>query len=147
AYFYLCLYLTTRQQEYLVTAQRSAATLLEGIVAKGAFPYWPHGPARPALWPHWCNGNSGVGTFLVRLAVATREESALRAAELGARAILRERWISSIGQCHGLAGNGDYLIDLWRFTGDPQFRFAALYLAELIDLHKILRPSGVTFPD
>lgn len=147
AYFYLCLYLTVQQEEFLSVARRSAATLLEATVSKGAFLYWPHGPARSTLWPHWCNGNSGVGTFLIRFAAATGDRSAYRAAMLGARAILRERWISGISQCHGLAGNGEYLIDLFRFTGERRFFQAALYLAELIDLHKIYRPAGVTFPD
>lgn len=147
AYFYLCLYLTTRQEDFLSVAQRSAAALMEAATPKGGCLYWSHGPARSTAWPHWCNGNSGVGTFLIRFAAVTGDPSAFRAAVLGASAILRERWMSGLGQCHGLAGNGDYLIDLHRLTGERQFLLAALYLAELIDLHKIHRPSGVTFPD
>ncbi|HKH43058.1 MAG TPA: lanthionine synthetase LanC family protein, partial [Thermoanaerobaculia bacterium] len=147
AYFYLCMFLTLKREEFLSVSCRSASTLLKAARSQGNFLYWPHGPARSTLWPHWCNGNSGVGTFLIRFAAATGDRAACRLAVRGARAIFRERWISGLGQCHGLAGNGEYLLDLFHFTGEQQFQQAALYLAGLIDLHRIYRPAGITFPD
>jgi hypothetical protein len=64
---------------------------------------------------HWCNGASGVGTFLVRLAAAQRDDAtAARYRELvhgAALAVHRARFVSSPAACHGLAGNGQFLLD------------------------------------
>lgn len=64
---------------------------------------------------HWCNGASGVGTFLVRLAAAQQDQAvAARYRDLvhgAALAVHRARWVSSPAACHGLAGNGQFLLD------------------------------------
>ncbi|HST46546.1 class IV lanthionine synthetase LanL [Jatrophihabitans sp.] len=62
---------------------------------------------------HWCNGASGVGTFLVRLAAAHHDQASrywdlVHAAAL---AVHRARWLPSPVACHGLAGNGQFLLD------------------------------------
>jgi len=62
---------------------------------------------------HWCNGASGVGTFLVRLAAAGGEQAG-RYGDLvhaAALAVHRARWLPSLAACHGLAGNGQFLLD------------------------------------
>lgn len=64
---------------------------------------------------HWCNGASGVGSFLVRLAAAQSEPAtADRYRHLvgaAAAAVHAARWISPNGACHGVAGNGQFLLD------------------------------------
>ena len=76
--------------------------------------YWPTGPDDDELWPHWCNGSSGVGTALVRAYAVTADARYRDAAEAAARAGLRERWRSSPVQCHGLSGDAELLLDLGR---------------------------------
>lgn len=81
---------------------------------------------------NWCNGASGVGTFLVRLARFLAEQ---RQDETGAEryrdlvhaaalAVHQARWMSSPAACHGLAGNGQFLLDAAAQTGS---RHAADY--------------------
>lgn len=152
AYFFLCLYLSLRMTSsrgdpFLAIAQASTNTLLSAASKRGSALYWQHGPSRPVFWPHWCNGSSGVGAFLIRFGTATGDHSIVRVAIGASRAVLRERWTSGLSQCHGLAGNGEYLLDLFQFTGNDQFLKEALYLVDLIDLHRVLRPFGITFPD
>jgi tRNA A-37 threonylcarbamoyl transferase component Bud32 len=152
AYFFLMLYLSLRKTSrsatpFLLVAQDAARALLDVAIKKGASLYWSHGPASSVSWPHWCNGSSGVGTFLLRLGVTTEDRGLIRAARLASRAVVIERWNSGVSQCHGLSGNGEYLLDLFELTGDSRFLREALHLAKLVGLYKVLRPEGVTFPD
>ncbi len=62
---------------------------------------------------HWCNGASGVGTFLVRLAAARRPaaEQCWDLVHGAALAVHQARFLPSPVACHGLAGNGQFLLD------------------------------------
>jgi tRNA A-37 threonylcarbamoyl transferase component Bud32 len=74
---------------------------------------WPHGPdSRQVAWTHWCNGSAGVGLFLVALESATGDAAIGAAAARAGRAITRGRPFGSCCRCHGLAGDGDYLLEL-----------------------------------
>ena len=53
----------------------------------------------------WCNGSSGVGTFLIRLWRATGQDRFRELAEEAARAVWTLRASGSPANCHGLAGN------------------------------------------
>lgn len=101
------------------------------------------GPDATTVWPsglndhsggllHWCNGSSGVGSFLLRLYQATGEDRYRHAAERGGRAVSAYLLGNGPGYCHGLAGNGDYLLDLHAITGDPQTLKAANFAARLL---------------
>jgi class IV lanthipeptide synthase len=71
----------------------------------------PTNPAEPLY--HWCHGSSGVGTFLVRVAEHLGGGTGYRAlAEEAAVAVHRSRQFSSPSACHGLAGDGEFLLDL-----------------------------------
>jgi serine/threonine protein kinase len=161
-YFFLCLHLSvvgvpfatpatsdasSYRTAYLDIAMQTASNLLASSVERDSALYWPHGPSRQTLWPHWCNGSSGVGSFLIRLAAAVGDTQMEHEAIRASHAVLRERWASAAGQCHGLAGNAEFLLDLYQFTGQERFLQEAFYLGDLIELHKIIRPSGTTYPD
>jgi hypothetical protein len=53
-----------------------------------------------------------MGTAFLRAQLLTGDAGFRRAAEGAARAGLRERWLSTAGQCHGLAGDAELLLDL-----------------------------------
>jgi serine/threonine protein kinase len=147
SYFLLCLSLIDNDVFLLDIVDRSAESLFEAASFEGPNLYWPHGPTNSTKWPFWCNGTSGVGTFLLRYAIAKRSKRAASLALRSCRAIMHGRWGSSLGQCHGIAGNAEYLLDLAHFTGEKRFADAAAELAEIIGLHRIYRSSGITFPD
>jgi len=50
-----------------------------------------------------------------------------------------------LAQCHGLAGNGDFLLDMADATGDPAYRAMAEDLARLIVSERAHRDSHVVF--
>ena len=106
---------------------------------------------------HWCNGASGVGTFLVRLAAAQPDP---RAAErywhlvhAAAIAVHRARWLPSPAACHGLAGNGQFLLDaadLAGRAGRPQaadYRGWAEDLAAVIGARAAVVDGRLVVPD
>lgn len=90
------------------------ALLSRGVpVAGGRGVTWPHGPdSAQTPWTHWCNGAAGVGQFLLSLWSATADADFLDAALHAGRAITLGRPFGSCCRCHGLAGDGDFLLEL-----------------------------------
>ncbi|MEC3992481.1 lanthionine synthetase LanC family protein [Actinacidiphila sp. DG2A-62] len=68
---------------------------------------------------HWCSGASGVGTFLIRLWRAHGDPRFRQLAEEAGAAVRHARWVSPSATCHGLAGNGHFLLDLADAVGGP----------------------------
>jgi hypothetical protein len=64
------------------------------------------------------------------------------AAEAAAKAGLRERWRSGAGQCHGLAGDAELLLDLAALLGGDNYRRAALAAAEALLLQRRVPAAG-----
>ncbi|MER6395002.1 lanthionine synthetase LanC family protein [Kitasatospora sp. NPDC001603] len=111
--------------------------------------WWPQGAGDPehVRLAHWCSGSSGAGTFLLRLWQATGDETAHELALAAGRAVLAGRWHCGVSACHGLAGNGEYLLDLAAATGEPEFRSGAEELAQLIAARSALRDGLLVLPD
>src|SRR5205807_6661545 len=87
-------------------------------------------------WPSWCNGSSGMGTAFLRAHLATGDPTFRVAAEAAAKAGLRERWRSTAGQCHGLAGDAELLLDLAGAANDSAARRAAIGAADALLLQR-----------
>jgi serine/threonine protein kinase len=102
-------------------AVQAGQTLVNAAVRHGGAAYWPNdvtGPAAGDLRYQWCNGASGVGTFLVRLWQHTGAEIYRQLAHEAAVMVRRGRWLVGVSQCHGLSGNGEFLLDL-AAAGNP----------------------------
>jgi serine/threonine protein kinase len=81
---------------------------------------------------HWCSGSSGVGTFLLRLGQATEDERHLRLAQEAAQAVRAASWTSPTAVCHGLAGDGEFLLDLAAARPEGPYRAWAEDLATVL---------------
>ncbi|WAL71596.1 hypothetical protein OU787_08805 [Kitasatospora sp. YST-16] len=115
-------------------ADRAARTLAATVRRDGPAARWPRHPddpghVRPA---HGCEGAAGVGAFLLRYWRATGDEVARDLALAAGQAVLDDRRHCGTGACHGLAGDGEYLLDLAGATGRGRFRQGAHRLAALI---------------
>ena len=55
----------------------------------------------------------------MRLHDATGDPRYRRAADGAARAVMHHKWRIGLAYCHGLAGNGDFLLDLRRALPPP----------------------------
>lgn len=128
-------------------AVEAGESLVAATVRRGGITYWPNdvsGPSESDLRYHWCSGASGVGTFLWRLGQATGDERYLSLAREAAVTVRHGRWFSGIAACHGLAGNGEFLLDL-AADGDGPYREWAGELAACL-YAKHVRRSGRMVP-
>lgn len=129
-YFLLVAGIALNKSEYVDLAVKAGDGLLALATEdeRNAL-WWPNGPADPTRLPHWCNGSSGIGTFLLRLYAVTGDDRYAHAAAGAARAVHEARWQSLPSACHGLAGNGQFLLDSAGLLGDDQYRQWATDLA------------------
>ena len=123
-------------REHDGTAEHDGASEHDGMAA-----YWPTdlGGQRRT---HWCNGSSGAGTFLLRVRQHTGEQRFSELATQAAAAVHRARWRAGPSQCHSLAGDAEFLIDLAKALGHARYRTWASELAGCISLRPHGRPGG-----
>lgn len=139
----------TGRQAYLDAAAEAGDTL----VAEAERGVWgarwrdarDSAPGQGMLY-HWCSGSSGVGTFLLRLWRVTGDQAHRRLAEEAGAAVRHSRLLSPTAACHGLAGNGEFLLDLAAEFGGPYDAWADDLAAALYTRHT-LADGRMVLPD
>jgi lantibiotic modifying enzyme len=100
---------------------------------------WPSTEGGSLPGPFWCHGAAGIGRFFLHAAslglVPGAEDCAMRAARAAA---FGARWAGP-AQCHGLAGNIELLLDVYRATGDRAWLNHAHDLARLLEAFAVER--------
>lgn len=82
---------------------------------------------------YWCHGSSGIGTFLLHASGFECMPRALDLAQRAAWTVARgSRWTGPT-QCHGLAGNIEFLLDMFQATGLCVYHAEARALAFLLE--------------
>jgi lantibiotic modifying enzyme len=109
--------------------------------------WWPVGPMDSTRLPHWCSGSSGVGTYLLRLLAVTGEQRFEEYARAAAGAVYRARWQSSPATCHGLAGDGQFLLDAAERLRDSTYHAWAEELVRLMAVRHCRRDGRALVPD
>ncbi|HEY8468150.1 MAG TPA: class III lanthionine synthetase LanKC [Longimicrobiales bacterium] len=147
ALFLLDLYRATGESEYL----RVVREALDHVVACGVRNpdgglTWTVMQGHPTYTPYWRWGSAGVGGVLLRYEAAVgdgRYEEALASVLLDT-----DRKYSIFPGLHlGLAGIGDFYLDLERFGRDPAVaRAGARKLLAGVLHFKLTRPEGFAFP-
>jgi hypothetical protein len=97
---------------------------------------WPHLDGWSPAGAAWCHGATGVGRFFLHAARLNALPEAAEIAARAARTAARGARSQGPGQCHGLAGNIEFLLDLYQATGD------LTYLAEARSLARLLEAFG-----
>lgn len=93
---------------------------------------WPPVEGQPPSGAAWCHGAAGIGSFFLH---ASKLDVLPGAAEISARAartVARGARSQGPVQCHGLAGNIEFLLDMYAETKDW------VYLAETRSLARLL---------
>jgi serine/threonine protein kinase len=107
---------------------------------------WPDVPGGTSIGPFWCHGAAGVGQFFLHAArlgvVDAGHEFAVRAARSVAAAA---RW-SSPTQCHGLAGNIEFLLDMFQATSDASHLHDARLLGRILRCFALETDGCLTWP-
>lgn len=136
----------TGDQRYLGLAVNAAATLVATAERDGAAAYWPASPGGHRR-THWCSGSSGAGTFLLQAWQHTGEQRFKELAAHAAIAVYRARSQGGSSQCHGLAGDAEFLLDLAHTLGPGRYLTWAGELAGCIYARHAIRGGRMVAPD
>ena len=98
-------------------------------------------------WFHWCHGPAGIGFFFLRAWALTGNPTYRDIALAGARTISEVGHRGGTTLCHGLAGNGDFLLEVSRVLQEPRWFSDAVRIADILELWTPdLRNGGLTWP-
>jgi len=148
ATFLLNMATVTGRDELHQVASDAAGSLVQSSARRDELIGWGEGPDRPpAFLPHWCNGASGIGSFLVRWWKVSHDESLIPVIEGAARTVMAAKWRSGVAYCHGLAGNADFLLDAADALEDNRYRRWAADLASVIYDRRVVQDGLCTFGD
>jgi hypothetical protein len=147
-YFLLAAAHATKTARLFYLAREAGETLCHAaqVDADGAA-WWAAGPTDRNLLAHWCSGSSGVGTFLLRLYAVTGEHHFGDLAAAAAKAAYRARFQSGPAACHGLAGDGQFLLDAGRVFGDSTYERWAEDLVPLLAARSSVQGGLALAPD
>lgn len=145
--FLAYLYIASGESRFVEAAE--AALDFEIANARWSFRriVWPElktASTEVSLMPHTRFGTAGVGTAAVRLYAITKEPRFRRLAEQCAfTASLRLG--NKLWQDWGLAGLGEFMLDMFYYLSDDAYLNTAYYLAEAILPHELRKEEGVAF--
>lgn len=128
-------------------AARGADSLVKVAQHSDGAAYWSSGDSDQARKTNWCSGSSGIGTFLVQMWRTNGDQRLLDLARQAAVAVYRSRWHAGPCQCHGLAGDGEFLLDLADASGEACYRDWATDLAASIYLRNARWDGRIVAPD
>lgn len=144
-YFLLAAGLVCGDEQMIETACRAGRTLAAATIRHNDRVYWPVAPGDTEGKVHWCNGSSGVGTFLVRLWQATGDNNIGELTKAAAETCRHGLAMEAPAACHGLPGHGEFLLDMAAATGDPAYADTARIVAAHIYTQSALR-DGLILP-
>lgn len=154
ALFLLYLSLATRDSAPLQLGRQALDfELAQGVWLDGKFTGFPGSlidPSEPPTEPavlscYWDSGSAGVGTVLLRY-LAVTSDAALRSWLDPLADDASRKYAAFPHLFRGLAGLGNFLLDVWYQTGDERHLLAAWHVAEGVLLFRIDCEEGVAFP-
>jgi serine/threonine protein kinase/rhamnogalacturonyl hydrolase YesR len=108
--------------------------------------WYPHVDARASdpKSPHMRYGTAGVGTVVLRAYLASGEPRLRKFAERCANTVT-DRHTNKLWYNYGMAGYGEYLLDMYRLLGDERYLNWAYFQAEGLLPHRIYKEEGIAF--
>ena len=104
---------------------------------------WPRTPGDAATRCAWCHGAAGVGRFWTVAHAAVSDPSFFEAAIAAAECTYAYGdYRSAAIQCHGLSGNAELFLDLYRQTSDQRWLDRAEEFARLCFAYRLKTPDG-----
>lgn len=107
--------------------------------------YWGHYEGSMIEEPYWLHGSSGVGSVLIRFAVLCNDSRFELLAQQAAD-VCYSRFAVLPGQVEGMSGIGEFMLDLYQFTGKAVYRQRAEALAQSIALYRVDGARSIAFP-
>lgn len=106
---------------------------------------WPMIEGGPANQAFWCHGSAGIGQFFLHAATVGVIPAAMDIATRAARIVAHGTRSVGPTQCHGLAGNIEFLLDIYQATGDRSYLTEAHALAFLLEAFSQERDGYLVF--
>jgi hypothetical protein len=145
----LDLFEATSDERFLAAAQSAGRRLMRSSVLSlddESGLDWPTVEGGPLVGPFWCHGATGVGQFFLHAARLNALPGAGDVAARAARtAAYGARWANPT-QCHGIAGNIEFLLDMFAGTGDDFYLANARGLAEILGAFATERHGKLRWP-
>ncbi|QBD77475.1 hypothetical protein EPA93_16350 [Ktedonosporobacter rubrisoli] len=83
----------------------------------------------------WCHGSAGIASFLLHAAQQKVLPSAIEIACKAGKAVAEgTRWAGP-SRCHGLSGNIELFLDLYKLTGNEEWLQAACTFARILEAY------------
>jgi lantibiotic modifying enzyme len=142
--FLLALYEATREARWADLARGAAQTLSAQAKPDHGGLNWPQTIGEAELLRcQLCDGSPGVGLFFVRAYEALGEPRCLETARAAAEATYAYGDVRrNPSQCHGLAGNAELFVELYRLTREPVWLDRAHDFASHILTYRTSTPEG-----
>lgn len=137
--------------EHFLTPVRGVCRLLEHLAVPVLhdlsglnWPLYVFDEKREMAGVYWCHGATGIGTFLLHASQLNLMpiDFAIRAARTAAYG---SRWTGPT-LCHGLAGNIEFLLDMFAWTGEQVYCSEALTLASLLETFAVEHEGQLAWP-
>ena len=132
----LDLYLASGEERFLSAAQ-SAARWLSGrsieVFGKGLDWTTTDSAGELPAGAFWCHGAGGIGRFFLNLAKSGVFPGARSIAEGAAHTVSMTGRRIGPTQCHGLAGNIEFVLDMFQDTGNRSFLSQARTMARILE--------------
>jgi lantibiotic modifying enzyme len=147
----LYLHMATGDPKFLEQGRQALDFELDqGVWLNGRFAGFPdlaldEPESAPELRCYWDAGSAGVGTTLVRY-LAVTADTALERQLTDLVSDASRKYTVSPQLFHGLAGLGNFLLDVWEQSGDERHLAEAWQVAEGVLLFRIERAEGIVFP-
>jgi len=143
--FLLYLHRATQDSRYLQYAIRGLDYEIAQAKHEAGYIVWSRTKESNILSPYWRYGNAGIGSVLIRFYSILKSERYLRLAHKAA-CYTASKYAGFPGQFMGLSGMGEYLLDMYHFTGDSHYRNEAMKIAAGVLLYAVPEPQGTAFP-
>lgn len=146
-YFLAMLYERSGSQDARNLLEEIHETLCIHEVENGQGIAWKRWIEHPDVAPcQWCHGTAGIGLFYAKAFEAfARPEFLDKARSAAASTVLHRDTRSSPIQCHGLAGNGELFLELYRVTRETMWLKHASDFGTAIMRYRIHTTDGVVW--
>lgn len=131
----LDLYEASEDTRYLAAVQSAARWLTRLALVSEDDPQtcnWPRREHEAATAPFWCHGSAGIGQFFLHVSQHALLPGAGELAASAARAVAQGTLWANPTQCHGLAGNIEFLLDMYQASQQPIYYTHACTLARCL---------------
>jgi lantibiotic modifying enzyme len=132
----LDLFLATGDDRFREASQAAGRWLLGKAVRRSDSGLnWPtlDAPADRPAGAFWCHGAAGIGRFFLNLFAAGVLPDAFETARGAARTVSASSGRVGPTQCHGIAGNIEFILDTYQMTHSDEFLNNAWCLARILE--------------